>query len=172
MKQIIYILFGWGLTAIVSWCAGKLLLRRLSLHLTRQEEEVFAFLAGFACLSTVVFLLAALHLVYKAAFLGLSVIIIAGAARMRVWRPLSESLPPVPLRWKVLCFLVWLLFGGVYFLHALAPEASPDGTAYHLALVSRYAREHGFPVITNNFFASLPQGMEMLFLFAALRRNL
>src|SRR5712692_7208036 len=166
MKQFIYILFGWGLTAIVSWCAGKLLLRRLSLHLTRQEEEVFAFPAGSACLSLAVFLMAALHLVYKAAFLGLSIFVIAAALHMRIWRRSTESLPPVPLRWKVLFLGVWLLFGGVYFLHALAPEASPDGAAYHLSLVARYAREHGFPAITNNLFASLPQGMEMLFLFA------
>ncbi|HXA05634.1 MAG TPA: hypothetical protein VNY30_12380 [Bryobacteraceae bacterium] len=166
MKHLIYILFGWGLTAIVSWCAGKLLLRRLSLHLTWQEEEVFAFLAGSACLGLAVFLMAALQLVYKAAFLGLSILVIAGALHMRIWRRRAESLPPLPLRWKALFLSVWLLFGGVYFLNALAPEASPDGTVYHLALVARYAREHGFPLITNSFFASLPQGMEMLFLFA------
>ena len=83
MKQLIYILFGWALTAIVSWCAGKLLLRRLSLYLARQEEEVFAFLVGSACLSTAVFLMAALHLVYRATFLGLSIIVIAGALHGR-----------------------------------------------------------------------------------------
>ena len=166
MKQLIYILFGWCLAVIVSWCAGKLLLRRLALQLTRQEEEVFAFLAGSACLSFAVFLMAALHMVYKAAFLGLSALIIAGAMRMRVSRPLAGSLPPVPVGWKALFLSVWLLFGGVYFLHALAPETSPDGSVYHLALVARYAREHGFRVIIDNFFASLPQGMEMLFLFA------
>jgi len=48
----------------------------------------------------------------------------------------------------------------------LGPEYSPDGTAYHLGLVARYLREHHFPVITTNFYASFPEALEMLFLFA------
>ncbi len=166
MKQLLYILFGWGLTVMVSWCSGKLLLRWLPARLSHQEEGIFAFLAGSACLSVAVFLIAALHLAYRGVFLGLSVLVLAAAQRTHVWRPRGEPLPPVPPRWKLLFIGAWLLFGGVYFLHALAPEVSPDGTAYHLALVARYAREHGFPAITNNFYASLPEGLEMLFLFA------
>jgi 4-amino-4-deoxy-L-arabinose transferase-like glycosyltransferase len=166
MKQLLYILFGWGLTVIVSWCSGKLLLRRLPVRLSRQEEGIFAFLAGSACLSLAVFLMAALHLVYRGVFLGLSVLVIAAAWRIRVWRPPADSLPPVPRPWKMLFIGAWLLFGSIYFIHALAPEVSPDGMAYHLDFVARYAREHGFPAITNNFYASLPEGLEMLFLFA------
>ncbi len=166
MKQLLYILLGWGLTVIVSWCLGKLLLRRLPARLSRQEEDVFAFLTGSACLSLAVFLMAALHIVYKGVFLGLSGLVIAAAWRMDVWRPRGDSLPPVPRLWKTLFLGLWLLFGWIYFIHALAPEVSPDGMAYHLDFVARYARDHGFPAITNNFYASLPEGVEMLFLFA------
>ena len=166
MKQLIYILFGWGLTAIVSWCSGKILLRRLPVRLSRQEEGVFAFLTGSACLSLAIFLMAALHLVYRGVFLGLSVLVIAAAARMHIWKRPCDRLPPAPA-WLMTLFIgTWLLFGSIYFIHALAPEVSPDGMAYHLDFVARYAREHGFPAITNNFYASLPEGLEMLFLFA------
>jgi hypothetical protein len=54
----------------------------------------------------------------------------------------------------------------LYFVNALAPEISPDGSTYHLGLVARYLREHGFHRITTNMYASLSQGLEMLFLFA------
>ncbi len=54
----------------------------------------------------------------------------------------------------------------VYFTNAMAPERSPDGSTYHLGLVARYMREHGFHRITTNMYANLSQGVEMLYLFA------
>ncbi len=48
----------------------------------------------------------------------------------------------------------------------MAPEASPDGATYHLGLVSRYLGAHGFVRITDNMYAAMPGGVEMLFLFA------
>lgn len=168
MKQVLYILFGWSLTLVVSWCLGKLLLRRLPVRLFRQEEDIFAFLVGSAGLSTMVFFLAAMHLAYKGVFLGLSLVVMGMALASSAWRPRGESLPSLPAGWKRLFVGLWLLFGAIYFTYALAPESSPDGSTYHLGLVARYAREHGFPAITNNFYASLSEGLEMLFLFAFL----
>jgi hypothetical protein len=46
----------------------------------------------------------------------------------------------------------------------MAPEASPDGSTYHLGLVARYLRQHGFGHITTDMYANLSQGVEMLFL--------
>src|SRR5581483_8444362 len=54
----------------------------------------------------------------------------------------------------------------VYVANAMAPEISPDGSAYHLGVVSRYLREGGFHRITTNMYANLSQGGEMLFVFA------
>ena len=168
MKPLIYVLLGWLLTATCSWCAGMLLLRRLSVRLYRQEERVLAFVVGSACVSTAVFLLAALHLAYKGVFLGFALVLIASAIQQRVWQPRGESLPSLPAVWKLLFLEIYLPFAGLYLIYALAPETSPDGSTYHLGLVARYAREHGFPAITTNFYASLSQGMEMLFLSAFL----
>jgi hypothetical protein len=50
----------------------------------------------------------------------------------------------------------------LYFFNAMAPEASPDGSTYHLGLVARYLREHGFQPITWNIYASLSEGVDML----------
>jgi hypothetical protein len=143
-----------------------LFLRRLSVPLYRQEEKALAFVLGSACLSTVVFFLAALHLVYKGVFLALALLLIAAAIQQRVWRPRGESLPALPAVWRLLFLEIYLPFAALYFIYALAPEASPDGSTYHLGLVARYVREHGLPAITTNIYASLSQGMEMLFLFA------
>ena len=54
----------------------------------------------------------------------------------------------------------------LYFFNAMAPEASPDGSTYHLGLVARYLREHGFRPITWDIYANFSEGVEMLFLFA------
>jgi hypothetical protein len=58
------------------------------------------------------------------------------------------------------------MFVVLYLANAMAPEISPDGATYHLGLVSRYLREHGFVRITDNLYAAMPEGVEMLFLFA------
>ena len=168
MKSLVYVLLGWALTATSSWCAGMLLLRRLSIPLYRQEEKPLAFVVGSACLSTAVFFLAALHLVYKGVFLALALLLVAVASQQRVWGPRGESLPVLPAVWRLLFLEIYLPFAGLYLIYALAPEASPDGSSYHLGLVARYAREHGLPAITTNMYASLSQGMEMLFLYAFL----
>jgi hypothetical protein len=168
MKQLVYVLLGWALTATSSWCAGMLLLRRLSVSLYRQEEKPLAFVVGSACVSTAVFFLAALHLAYKGVFLALALLLVAAAIQQKVWRPRGESLPALPAVWRLLFLEIYLPFAGIYLIYALAPEASPDGSTYHLGLVARYAREHGFPAITTNMYASLSQGMEMLFLYAFL----
>src|SRR5947207_14429174 len=86
MKTLAYITFGWLLTTVVSWFAGKLLLRRLSLRLFKQEEDVIAFVLGSACLSTALFFICAVHIAYKAVFLALGAIVIAEGIRQRVWR--------------------------------------------------------------------------------------
>lgn len=53
----------------------------------------------------------------------------------------------------------------------MAPETSPDGVAYHLWLAQTYLQAHGFARL-DTFYAHMPQGLEMLFLFAlAFGRN-
>ncbi len=81
----------------------------------------------------------------------------------------TNSLSPA---WKWLCGLLLVFYALLYLSNSLAPENSPDGSSYHLGLVYRYFRQHGFERLTTNMYGNLSQGMEMLYLFAfAFGRN-
>jgi hypothetical protein len=80
----------------------------------------------------------------------------------------GQAVPPVlnAKRSVLICLIPFAFYGIVYLANSLAPEFSPDGSAYHLGLVARYFRQHGFERLTTNMYANLTQGTEMLFLFA------
>ena len=166
MPAAVYVLFGAFFTIAASFGLGALLLQRLRLKLYREEQFLFAFLCGSALLSLVVFCFAAAHLVYKGVFLVTGLLIIAAAIRTRAYRFDSPRLPALGRGWTVLFWSLYTIFGVLYFFSAMAPEHSPDGMTYHLGLVGRYYREHGFHLIATNMYAGLSQAMEMLFLFA------
>jgi hypothetical protein len=166
MPQAFYILFGAGYTVVVATALGRMLLRRLRAPLHRQEEHPLAFLTGAALLSLIVFGMAAARIVYKGTFIALGILVLAAAWRTGAHRATGQPLAPLPKFWRALCWAVFTLFGVLAFSHAMAPEMSPDGSAYHLGLVGRYYRERGFHRITTNMYANLSQGVEMLFLYA------
>jgi 4-amino-4-deoxy-L-arabinose transferase-like glycosyltransferase len=166
MPFAFYILFGAALTAASCWAAGALLLHALRIGLKRQERGPLAFLSGAALVSTAVFLLAASKLVYKGTLLALAAALFLAVWRTGAWRPRGDSFPPLSRKARCASLLIAAPFLLLTFTHAMAPEMSPDGSAYHLGLVSRYYRWHGFERITTNMYAYLSQGVEMLFLFA------
>ncbi len=166
MKVVLYILLATALTGSVSYSLGAFLLRSLRLKLYRCEERFFAFIAGSACLSTLVFLLTACGLARKWVFYLAGFAIIALAVSRRLHRPLGEPLPPIPIFWNLVFWTMFVVYTWLYLGNALAPEVSADAVSYHLALVARYAREHHFPRITTDMYASLSAGAEMLFLYA------
>ncbi len=164
MPQAVYILFGVAFTCATAYSMGLLLLARLDLELYREERRIFSFLAGCALLSTAVFLLCSCGLARKGLFLVVGVAAIGAAWRLRL--DPGRCLPPLPRPWLRLFVVVYAAFGFLYFFNAMAPEFSPDGSSYHLGLVARYLREHGFHRIVTTMYANLSQGIEMLFLFA------
>ncbi len=159
-------LFGSGFTVAVSMALGFLLLGCLRLEFHRIEAALFAFVSGSACLSLVVFCLC---LVHQARPL---VIALLGAAAIgcAIWQaraqPERAALPEMPAMWRALFGAVFLAFFVCYLINGLAPEVSPDGSGYHLGNVARYARNAGFAWDFHSIYASLSQGMEMLFLVA------
>ena len=164
--SVLAILFGWLFTVATAWALGTLLLRKLSLVFYRFEEDLFAFLVGAALLSTIVFALCASHLAWKAIFLVLGLAIIAYALRSGAHRPSGDSFPPLPQLWRWIFLAVFGAFTFLYFFNALAPESSPDGMSYHLGVMAKYQRAHGFQRITTDIYASLSEGIELLFLWA------
>jgi hypothetical protein len=166
MLQPLSILFGAGFTVAVSLALGRMLLRALSIRLYRQEEHPLAFVVGAACLSLLTFVLCALRVAHRGAFLIVGLAVLALAIRRGAHRPSGESFPALAPFWKWLFVAIFSVYTVLYFFNAMAPEISPDGIGYHLGLVSRYLRAHGFERITTNMYANLSQGIELLFLFA------
>ena len=166
MKAALYVLFGAGFTAATSLALGLILIRRLAIRLHGMEERLLAFVAGSACLSAVMFVLCSIQLARKGVFLAVGVFAIAAALRTRAAVPDTPVPTPLPLLWKWVFGALFAGFGLFYLIHAMAPEMSPDGSAYHLAMVQRYYQARGFERITSDLYANLSQGLELLFLFA------
>jgi hypothetical protein len=118
---------------------------------------------GSACFSQIVFFLCAAGLARRSVFFAVGLVALVGAIRgvrrVGAWQQFS----PMPRQWKWL-LVPFVLFGIVYFVNALAPEMSPDGSAYHLPLVARYLSAHSFTRINWNLYASFSQAIELLFL--------
>lgn len=127
-------------------------------------ERPLTFLAGAALLSQAVLALGLLGLANRAAFLTLGLVVLAAG-----WLVKAPPAPAAPRpRW------LWLAlspFALVYLVHAMAPEMSPDGLAYHLSLPLRYLREGRIGFVPTDLYAQLSQGMEMLFLFVLAGAN-
>ncbi len=166
MRAVIAILFGASLTIATAWALGAIVLRKLSVTLYRLEERLFSFMIGSACLSAIMFGLATVKVVRRGVLLALGILVIGYAFYSGAHRSKGSALPPVPRSWKWVFAAVFGAFTLLYFFNALAPEASPDGMAYHLGEVLKYYRAHGFVRITTNLYGNLSQGIELLFLHA------
>ena len=147
-------------TAAVCWILGRVLFRVLNIQLNRFERELIAGVTGASLLSLTVFSLCAAGLARSPVFVAFGLLLFFFR------REHSPSLPALPRFWKWLFIAAFAFYAVVYLSNSLAPEHSPDGMTYHLSLVDKYFDAHGFVRNTSNFYANLPQGMEMLFLFA------
>lgn len=163
MQQVLAILLGALCSGGASFCFGLFFLRRLNLEFERVEYAALAFVVGSACFSELVFLLCAISLATQYIFLAIGVLA-ALAALSTTGNSGRITFTPLPARWKWFFGGLFAAFGLVYLVNALAPEMSPDGSAYHLPLVAHYLRTHGFTRIDQNLYANLPEGIDLLFL--------
>ncbi len=159
-----YALAGAAVTVAAAFALGMLLLAKMSSRLTRLEFWLFSFLAGSAVLSALVLLLASLQLARKGVFLAVASLLVYVAWRRRA-SIVCEVSYPVPFGLAILFGTIAVPFLAMYFFNAWAPEVSPDGSTYHLGNVLRYWSHHGLLPI-RDMYGALPEGMEMLFLFA------
>lgn len=165
--KVLAILFGAGLVLATSYCLGSLLLRALDLRFRRLEQRLFALITGSACLSAIMFSLCAAHLVRKWVLLTVALASIAAWWRWKApAEPRTSDFAILPRFWQYTFLAAFGVFTVFYFFHALAPEISPDGTAYHLAIVDHYNRAHGFEKVPTSIYFNISQGGELLFLMA------
>ncbi len=163
MIQALAALIGAALTVAACYSAGALLVDGLRLKLRRSERPPLAFLLGAACLHLAVFGILALHVAYWPVLAALVTGVVGFAAwKGALWLK-GEVEEPLGKGLKQLSYLLFGAFSLLYFFHALAPEMSPDGPGYHLGLVARELRAHGFERITTNMYAALSAGVEMLY---------
>jgi len=180
--QPLLILFGAAFTCAVCFSLGGLLLGDAC------RDTGVRFVSGGALLSLLVCVLCGAGLVYPLVFLVVGLLAIGVAIKVgrTPWSARDALVPPPeqpgreqrvqgdprgpggpPHRvMRSLFGIAFGMFAVFYLANAMAPEISPDGAGYHLGLVSHYLREHGFVPITDNLYAAMPGGVEMLFLFA------
>jgi hypothetical protein len=166
MIRVVPILFGALFMLATAWSLGMLLLRNAAPLLDAWERRLLALFAGSACLSEIMFALSAAKLVYRGVLLALGLASIGYAIYSGAFRFPRKAFAPLAPVWRWVCIAAFAAFTWYGFFNALAPEHSTDGMAYHLSEVSIYQSAHGFPLITNDIYASLSQGIELLYLFA------
>ena len=169
-------LLGAALTVVACYAAGALLIARLGVPLRRAEHFPLAFVLGAACVHLGVFAIFAMKIAYKPVFLIVSAAVIAAAAvahrNSRGTRAAPRDLGAgTGFSWRdnLPAFgyaAIFAIFTALYFVNAWAPEWSSDGSGYHLGLIARYLRVHGFERVTTNMYAGLGEGAEMLFALA------
>ncbi len=163
MWQALWALVGAAVTVAGCYAAGALILDWAGAKLTRPERFPLAFIVGASVLHLVIFAALTLKIAYRPLLVVLMAIPIALAVGNGSWRLKGDAVAPLSGALKGLCGTIFAVFTVLYFFHAWAPESSPDGSGYHLGLVTRYLRVHGFEQVTTNMYASLSAGVEMLF---------
>ncbi len=147
-------LFGSVFTMASCWGAGCVVARR-------ESSVAIRFVLGAAVMSLAVFVLAMVHLTNTWTLSALGIAALVLGCKLRI-HPNSAATKRPPL-WMIAIFVPFFIW---YLIYALAPEASPDGSGYHLGLVRRYFEHDGLVRITTSMYASLTQSVEMLFLMA------
>jgi hypothetical protein len=166
MIQVVPILFGALFTIATAWSLGMLLLRKLAPWFDAWEWRLLAFVVGSAALSEIMFALSAARQVHRGVLLALGLASIGYAVYTGAFRSTGKPFAPLTPLWRWVFIAAFAAFTWYGFFNALAPEHSSDGMAYHLSEVLIYRQAHGFPRITNDVYANLSQGMELLYLFA------
>jgi hypothetical protein len=161
-------LLGALLTVAACYALGSIVLARLNIELAADEKLPLGFVSGAAILHLAVFAVLTLHIAYSPVLLAVLLSPSAAAMWIKSWR-----LPPSKREISLtsIAKLARLVFVGaagiftiLYFFNAWAPENSPDGVGYHLPLMARYLQAHGFQPVPTDFYSTLSEGVELVFL--------
>ena len=143
MAQALAAILGAAFTAAACWAAGVLAIAWCGAKLRKAETFPLAFVLGASCVHLAVFAVMAAHIAYKPVWwILLGGLIVAG-----VWkRPKPDLTADTATKsWLSILFAgIFAAFTVLYLANAWAPEISPDGAGYHLTIVAKYLRAHGF----------------------------
>ncbi|MBY0507172.1 MAG: glycosyltransferase family 39 protein [Bryobacteraceae bacterium] len=158
MPEILQILFAAAFTVCSCLALGYAALAWLRVACSRGEAWAMSLLVGAALFSTLVL---AVGLAGGGRPFVLLVLGLLALASPWFAPALVVTRLRAPVGWVFIA-----AFGAVYWVHAAAPELSPDGMAYHVALPAQYLRDGRVGFILTNIYAQLSQAMEMLYLHA------
>ena len=150
MWQAFWALFGAAATVAACYSAGALLVDWARAPLKRIERFPLSFVLGASVIHLAVFAILALKIAYRPLVVALLLIPIGWAVWKGSWRLKGDAVETLSLALKAFSAPIFAIFTVLYFFHAWAPESSPDGSAYHLGLVARYLRVHGFEQVVTN----------------------
>lgn len=153
------------LTLAATYGLGSFCLSWLNPPVTRWERPFLGLLLGAPIIHLLIFAILALQVAYPAVFV---ILLVIGCGAGMFGHRLSTLREQPPFTKSTQRFLLAIGFGALwffilYFVHAWAPERSPDGSSYHLGLVARYLRAHGFEQVPTNLYAQLSGGFDLLF---------
>lgn len=165
--MLLFILSGFFCCALTSLSFGLTALRALKCDLEKCESLALGYVAGSAITSTLTLALGLLGAITGLTFAAVTALSLLLMWRQRKWFAglASTSIRSVPWLVRAILLVTLLSYGVLYFRQALAPEMSPDGVEYHLGLVNLWAHA-GRIYRIKDMYAAMPQGIEMLFLFA------
>jgi hypothetical protein len=124
-----------------------------------------AFGLGAVAVSMALFVLAAARLVSLPSLAILAACAILPALRLRPPAYRETAVQPLDRATRLVGIAVFVAYFALYAVFALGPEIQPDALSYHLGLAAEYLRTGGFTPRVG-FYEMLPQGFDLLFLFA------
>jgi len=163
MWQAFWALLGAAATVAACYAAGALMVDWAKAPLTKPERFPLSFVLGASLLHLIVFAMMALKIAYRPLVVAMLAVPIVSAVWKGAWRLRGDAVEPLSRVLRIFYGAIFTAFTIYYFFHAWAPESSPDGASYHLGLVARYLRVHGFEKIVTNMYAGLSAGVEMLY---------
>jgi hypothetical protein len=163
MWQAFWALLGAAATVAGCYAAGALLVDWAKAPLKRIERFPLSFVLGASVLHLIIFGALALKIAYRPLVVAVMAVPIGWAVWKGSWKLQGDAVEPLSRALRILYGTIFTAFTIIYFFHAWAPESSPDGSSYHLGLVARYLRVHGFEKVITTMYASLSAGVEMLY---------
>ncbi|MEQ1885847.1 MAG: discoidin domain-containing protein [Bryobacteraceae bacterium] len=161
--QALLALFGAILTLAACYSLGAAMTKRLAISLGTAEQFPLAMTLGASGLHLVIFAVLALQIAYAQVLVVVLLGAIGAGVAARGWQTVESATGELPTGIRYGLGAIASVYFVTYWMNAWAPEFSPDGSSYHLGILARYLRSHGFVAVPTNVYASLSQGFEMLF---------
>jgi hypothetical protein len=164
---VLQILLGAFACALTSLALGLALCRVLRIDLNRTECVCLGYVLGAAVVSILTLGLGFLALARKEVFYGLGIAALVALWRLFPWlrARTPANLGSIALPYRIVLVATWVVWAVMYFRYALLPETSADAVTYHLGFVNLWNHAHRIFRI-EDMYAAMPQGAEMLYLFA------